>query len=62
MFGGVTGWSLFGWPGAPVSGRVKWACSGTQMSLQISHWASAWMVAPVTWVAVKGSRMSPERT
>jgi len=48
--------------GALLSGRVKWACSGTQMSLQTSQVASASRVLPVMFWAVKGRVMSPERT
>ncbi len=47
--------------GPPVRWRVKAACSGTQMSLQTSQKAVAWMFGPV-WVAVKGRMGSPERT
>jgi len=48
--------------GPPVRGRVKWACSGMQMSRQMSQVASACRGVFVTFWAVKGRRMSPVRT
>ncbi len=51
-------WAL----GPPVRGSLKWACSGMQISLQMSQFASASIVVPVICWAVKGRTTSPERT